>query len=199
LSKRLIITKAIEIADEKGIGAVSLRGIANGLGVHVTSLYNHVPTKNALMDEIVSALVEKAELPTVAPSWQQWVREFALAMRAIAATHPGAFEAMHYGTAQGAIAAETFEVAIAAFRADGFDAESTYNAVKATILTVLGLITNDTAGVRNPQLRTDLTRLPSSRFPHIHEIAHVAETADTVSYLIETLIAGFRGRTTKTH
>ena len=191
LSSRKIIAAAIEIADEKGLRAVTLRGIANRIGVHVTSLYNHVPTKEAVLEEMVKTLLAEAKLPTGETTWQAWVRQFAQGMRALAANHPGAFEAFHHASAQGERSAESFEAAFAAFRSAGFSDEATYKAVKTTIITVLGLVLEDTARIRKPRMRTDLKHISSSRFPLVHEIHRVANETDTFQFCIETLLAGF--------
>ena len=61
------------------------------------------------------------------------LRQFATGMRALGRKHPGAFEAFHPAPATSEKAAEPFESGFAAFRAAGFDAASTYNAVKATV------------------------------------------------------------------
>lgn len=191
LNRGNIVATAMEIADEKGLPAVTLRGIAARLGVHVTSLYNYVPTKEAVLDEMVEALIVEAGLPTGVVAWQDWVRQFAVAMRAVARRHPGAFEAFHRGPAQGEPAAEAFEAAFAAFRSGGFDAASAYSAVKATVVAVLGLMLDEVALVRTRERRTDLATLPAERFPHVHEVSRVAGEADTFAYLIEVLIEGF--------
>lgn len=191
LNRGTIVAMAMQIADEKGLPSVTLRGIAARLGVHVTSLYNYVPTKNAVLDEMVKALIVEAKLPTGVVAWQDWVRQFAAAMRGVARRHPGAFEAFHHGPAQGEAAAEAFEAAFAAFRSGGFDSVSAYSAVKATVVAVLGLVLDDTALARGRERRTDLSGLPAERFPHIHELDRVAGEADTFAYLVEALIAGF--------
>ena len=202
LNRASIVTTAMQIADEKGLAAVTLRGIAARLGVHVTSLYNHVATKEAVIDEMVRALVVEASLPQGAVAWQDWVRRFTAAMRTLAQKHPGAFEAFHYAPAQGERAAEAFETAFAAFRSGGFDTVATYNAVKATVVAVLGLVLDDTARVRSGARRTDVSGLPADRFPHVHEVARVVDQADTFAYLIEVLIEGFdasQRRASSTH
>ena len=194
LSRAKIVATAIRMADENGIGAVTLRGIGTRLGVHVTSLYNHVPTKEAVVDEMVKALIAEAKLPTGTVDWRDWVRAFTAAMRTLAAKHPGAFEAFQHAPAQGARAAETFESAFAAFRAAGFDAAGTYCSVKTTIVAAIGLALDDSARARKPGLRTDLAELPVENFPTVHEVAPVTETTDTFDYLVDTLIAGFEAQ-----
>ncbi len=191
LSRRGIIKAAIQIADEKGLADVSLRGVAKYLGVHVTSLYNHVPNKDALLDEIINALVIEAKLPTGNIAWQDWVRQFASAMRELAHRHPGAFEALHHAPVQGEVAVESFEAAFAAFRSDGFDEVSTYGAVKATVIAVLGVVLDDMARIKSgSEERTDISSLSVKKYPHFYQISRIAEDADIVSYLLNALMAG---------
>lgn len=195
LSRENIVAVAIEMADDDGLAAVTLRGIAARLAVHVTSLYNHVPTKEAVIDGMVEALIAEAHLPTGRIGWQDWVRQFAAAMRALGRRHPGAFEAFHHGPAKGERAAEPIEAGFAAFRAAGFDVASTYSAVKAVTLSVLGHVLEDTVPRRNRKVApTDLGTLPIERFPNAHAMSRVAGRTDTFGYLVEALIAGFEAK-----
>jgi AcrR family transcriptional regulator len=191
LSRENIVAVAIELADEDGLAAVTLRGIAARLAVHVTSLYNHVPTKEAVIEGMVEALIAEARLPTGPIGWQDWVRQFAAAMRALGRRHPGAFEAFHFGPAKGERAAEPIEAGFAAFRAAGFDVPTTYSAVKAVTLSVLGHVLEDTVPQRNRRAaRTNIRELPVERFPNAHALNRVAGKTDTFGYLIDALVAG---------
>lgn len=197
LSRTSIVAAAIQMADEQDLAAVTLRGIASRLGVHVTSLYNHVPTKEAVLDEMIRAMISEAKLPRGKHAWEEWVRRFAAAMRALARKHPGAFEALHYGPAQGERAAEAFEAAFSAFRSAGFDAVSAYGAVKATTIAVLGFILEERTPNRASRTRTDLSGLTIERFPYLHEIDRAIAKADTFDYLINALIDGFAANRTQ--
>jgi len=190
LSQRSIVSAAITIADAKGLEAVTLRGIASRLGVHVTSLYNHVPTKVAVLEEMTRALFAETNVPTSKLTWQEWVRRFAAEMRSLARKHPGAFEAFNHVPAGGERAAQTLEAALAAFRADGFDALSAFNAVKSTFVGVLGLVLDDMARLRHPDFGSDLREVQLDRFPHIQEINKIVVSADTFDYFIRVLIDG---------
>ena len=192
LSRENIVAVAIEMADEGGLASVTLRGIAERLAVHVTSLYNYVPTKDAVLDEMILALLEQAKLPVGRMRWQDWVRQFAAGMRTLGRKHPGAFEAFHHGPAKGERAAEPFESGFAAFRSAGFDASSTYSAVKATVVAVFGHVLEDTVPARNRAVaRTNVGELPIERFPQVHAMNRVAGKTDTFGFLVEALIAGF--------
>jgi len=185
------VTTAVDLADREGLGAVTLRRLASRLGVHVTSLYNHVPTKEAVLDGMVERLIVEAGLPRGTLGWEDWMRGFAAAVRAVAQAHPGAFEAFHHRPIQGTQAAEATEAALAAFHAGGFDEVAAYNAVKSTSVAVMGLVLEDLARLRAPDLPSDLGTQPPERFPHLHRIEAVAARADTATYLIDVLVEGF--------
>jgi AcrR family transcriptional regulator len=191
LTRARIVTTAVDLADREGLGAVTLRRLAARLGVHVTSLYNHVPTKEAVLDGMVERLVVEARLPTGTFGWEEWMRRFAAAVRAVAQAHPGAFEAFHHRPIQGTQAAEATEAALAAFHAGGFDEAAAYNAVKSTSVAVMGLVLDDLARLRTPDLPSDLGTHPPERFPHLRRIEAVAAQADTSTYLIDALVEGF--------
>ena len=90
LTRDRILQTAVRLADRDGPDAVTLRRIAGELGVHVTSLYNHVPTREAVTDGIVELLLDEAKLPTGPVAWDEWVRRFVDGVVGVAATHPGA-------------------------------------------------------------------------------------------------------------
>jgi AcrR family transcriptional regulator len=191
LTRARIVTTALDLADREGLGAVTLRRLAARLGVHVTSLYNHVPTKEAVLDGMVEGLVVEARLPTGTLGWEEWIRRFAAAIRAVAHAHPGAFEAFHHRPIQGLQAAQATEAALAAFHTGGFDELAAYNAVKSTSAAVMGLVLDDLARLRTPDLPSDLGTHPPERFPHLRRIEAIAAQADTSTYLIDALVEGF--------
>src|SRR5215218_2702415 len=131
LTRERILQTAVRLADRDGPDAVTLRKIAGELGVHVTSLYNHVPTRDAVTDGIVELLLDEAKLPTGPVAWEDWVRQYVDGITGIAATHPGAFHALQQRPVQGARAAASFEVAMAAFEDAGYDAAEAFSAIKA--------------------------------------------------------------------
>src|ERR1044071_1232011 len=129
LTRDQILWAAIRIADEEGADAVTLRRISSDLGVHVTSLYNHVPTRDAITDGMFEVLLAEAKLPTQPVPWEDWVRRFFAAIADIATTHPGAFHAVEHRPVQGSRATASFEIAIAAFVQAGFSTLDAYAAV----------------------------------------------------------------------
>ena len=197
LSREKIVGAALQMADRDGLDAVSLRGIAKTLGVHVTSLYNHIPDKEAVFAEMMNALVAEANLPVGTLSWQDWIRGCAASFRALAKKHPGAFMLFQRGSAQGEQAVVSLESAIAAFRADGFDLSATQCAIRATNVAIMGLVLDEMGRLQQPEAQTDLGGLSAEEFPHIYELMQADEETDAVDYLLDALIAGIAANRTR--
>ena len=56
LSQDVIITAAVELADRDGLTALSMRRLAQHLGVDAMSIYYHVHDKDALLGAMVDAV-----------------------------------------------------------------------------------------------------------------------------------------------
>lgn len=190
LTRERIIAAAIAMADRDGFEAVTLRRIAADLGVHVTSLYNHVPTWDAVVDGMVEALIEAADLPHQPVAWEDWVRRFFGAIGAIAVDHPGAFTALHRRPVQGPGAADTFEVGLAAFHRAGFETDDAYSALKATALTALAVGLERGMLSRGQMTETAMEDLPAERFPEIRALSSVNDPELAWAFSLETLVAG---------
>lgn len=194
LTRELIVQTAIRMADRDGFESVTLRRIARELNVHVTSLYNHVPTREAVTDGIVEALIEEAKLPSRVAGWEEWVRSFFTAIGSVATTHPGAFTALTRRPVQGPRANRSFEVALAAFTRAGFDDGEAYAAVKAAILTAMTVAMERSMEASGELLETELELLPEESFPHIRRLAGERDPEEAWGFTLETLVAGLRSQ-----
>ncbi|HVF20514.1 MAG TPA: TetR family transcriptional regulator [Mycobacteriales bacterium] len=190
LSRARILECALDVADRDGLEAASLRRIATELGVHVTSLYNHLPTKDALLDGMVEELIVEAHVPVGDVGWEEWVRAFVGGMARIAVERPGSFAVLLHRPVQSPRATETFECALAAFRAEGLDAVQAYSAVKSVVFAVLGCCQELAGPARGERVETDVTGLDWQRFPQMHEVSRVAGDVDLAAMLTEVLVAG---------
>jgi AcrR family transcriptional regulator len=61
LHRDAIVAAAVELADEEGVGALSMRNLARRLGYEVMSLYNHVANKDELLSLMVDAVAGEIE------------------------------------------------------------------------------------------------------------------------------------------
>ncbi|WP_405865978.1 MULTISPECIES: TetR/AcrR family transcriptional regulator [unclassified Streptomyces] len=87
-----ILDAALAIADEHGLDAVSMRSLADRVGVTPMALYRHVKDKAALMDGMVGRLLA-ALLPSDEAEEQTWderLNSLAHACRKVAQQHPWA-------------------------------------------------------------------------------------------------------------
>jgi AcrR family transcriptional regulator len=193
LTRERILQTAVRLADRDGPDAVTLRRIAGELGVHVTSLYHHVPTRDAVTDGIVELLLDEAKLPTGPVAWDDWVRQYVGGVTGIAATHPGAFHALQQRPVQGARATASFEVALAAFAEAGFSPADGFAAVKAASYLALMIGMERSMVARGVVLETHLEDLPEESFPRVRSVAtDVADPEYVWSFSVETLVAGLR-------
>ena len=89
LSREAILETAIELADEGGLEAVSMRAVASRLGVTAMSLYNHVLDKRGLVDDMIDRVIAEIELPDLT-DWKEVIRRIAITTREVLVEHPWA-------------------------------------------------------------------------------------------------------------
>jgi AcrR family transcriptional regulator len=82
-----IVAAAVRIADAEGVDAVSMRRLADELGVATMTPYTHVESKDELIDLMRDAVAAEMILPEPVP------HDWRAALRAIAHKTKGAFEA----------------------------------------------------------------------------------------------------------
>lgn len=90
LNRNRILAAAVEIADERGIGAITMRAVASSLGVKAMSLYNHVANKDDILDGMADLVAEEFDLPENAPNWREAMRRRAVSAHEVFGRHPWA-------------------------------------------------------------------------------------------------------------
>lgn len=70
LTRTAIVEAAITLADESGLDALSMRRIADSMGVGAMSLYRHVPNKDALLGAMTDEVARRNPYPD--PAGQGW-------------------------------------------------------------------------------------------------------------------------------
>lgn len=94
LSREAIALAALEVVDRGGADGLTMRALAERLGVRAASLYNHVTGKDELLDalsELVNAEIDLAPLRLVgeaAGDWTDGVSAYARGYRAVFLRHP---------------------------------------------------------------------------------------------------------------
>ncbi|MEX1117764.1 MAG: TetR/AcrR family transcriptional regulator C-terminal domain-containing protein [Terrimicrobiaceae bacterium] len=90
LTPSRVTSEAVAMADESGLEALSMRGLAERLGVEAMSLYNHVPNKESLIDAMVDHVTGEILLPRVDRAWRPQMRQRALSAVGVLMQHPWA-------------------------------------------------------------------------------------------------------------
>ncbi|MCC5579441.1 TetR/AcrR family transcriptional regulator C-terminal domain-containing protein [Microtetraspora sp. AC03309] len=87
-----ILDAAVAIADEHGLDAVSMRALADRVGVTPMALYRHVSDKAALLDGMVGRLLAALRPPVAAGErpWSERLGALARACREVTRQHPWA-------------------------------------------------------------------------------------------------------------
>ena len=93
LSRDRILAAAIELADESGPAALTMRRLGQVLDVEAMSLYHHVNGREDLLEGMVGRLVDDVGIPVheelgPADGWQTFLQHVGHEIRRIAVEHP---------------------------------------------------------------------------------------------------------------
>ena len=150
-----VVAEAAALADEQGVGALSLAGVAGRLGVRVPSLYKHVGGLDDLHRRIALAglrdLTGVLGAATVGRSGDDALRACAGAWREYARAHPGRYAAVQRAPdpadAELAAAGETLtRLVLAVLRGYGLDGEETVHATRAVRSALHGFVSLEAVG-----------------------------------------------------
>ena len=86
-----ILDAALAIADRDGLDKVSMRTVAEDVGVTPMALYRHFDSKLALLDGMLERLVTSLEPEKVTGTWDERLTTLAYAYRDWAVEHPGRY------------------------------------------------------------------------------------------------------------
>ena len=90
LTRDAVLHAAVAFADERGLEALSMRKLAEVLGVEAMSLYNHVTNKDDLLDGMVDAVIAEIALPEIGGDWKAALRKRAASAHQMLTRHPWA-------------------------------------------------------------------------------------------------------------
>lgn len=90
LSRKRIVTAAIELLDQEGVERLTMRRLAQRLGTGSTTLYWHVDTKNDVLDLVLDELFAEVDLPEPSPreKWAETIVALLSGWRAAMLRHP---------------------------------------------------------------------------------------------------------------
>ena len=145
LSRERIAVAAAAVADRTGVTAVSMRSVAKELGVEAMSLYHHVPSKEALLDDLVNWVFERIELPHTGDTWRQALTRRARSARSVLTAHPWALGMLESRPNPGPALLQHHDRLLGALMTDGFSAVLATHAFSAVDAYVFGFALTETS------------------------------------------------------
>jgi AcrR family transcriptional regulator len=90
LTRARVLRRALRIADKQGLAALSMRKLAQELGVEAMSLYHHVENKDDIVDGLLEVVVSEIEVPKIGDDWREAMRRRARSAHDVLTAHPWA-------------------------------------------------------------------------------------------------------------
>ena len=183
LSRDGVLRTALQLADRSGLGALTMRALADELGVEAMSIYYHLPNKNAVLDGVVEevfaeidAEVGGFDVPeaTDGASWAPALRARILGARRVLLRHPWAPWIMNERGAPGPNAVRHVDGIVGIMRAGGMSYDLIHHALHAIGSRVYGYVqelSDDTAAPAPVELEQLATFAPNLA-GMLAEVAH---------------------------
>ena len=186
LNTERVLRAAVALADEAGIGAVSMRRLARELGVVPMALYKHVADKDELIDGMVDVVIGEIGPPDESLDWRSGVRQRILAARQAVLRHRWARQAIESRTRRTPEVLRYMDSLAGTFQAGGFSADLTHHVMHALGNRIWGFspeMFNEPEDAAAPQALSPealqaMAREFAERYPNILAIAMAATEGD---------------------
>ncbi|MGI8999218.1 MAG: TetR/AcrR family transcriptional regulator C-terminal domain-containing protein [Candidatus Limnocylindria bacterium] len=183
LSRNRVLEAAIGLADQAGIGSLTMRRLAQVLRVEAMTLYYYVSNKDDILNGMVDIVVGEIELPSPQADWKAAIRRTAISAYEVLQLHPWAASLVLSSSGVSQARMRYMDALLGSLRQAGFSAEMTdhaYHALESHIigftLWVVGMnlgSQEDLAGLAADFLRD----LPRDDLPYLaeHVEQHIKE------------------------
>jgi AcrR family transcriptional regulator len=173
LTRQQVVTAAIELADSGGLEAVSMRRVAQELGVEAMSLYTHVRGKEDLLDAIADAVIGLIPVDAGVADWRTSLRQMALGARGVMLRHPWAPRAIETRTAPGPAALGYINAVLGTLREGGFSIAQAHTALHLLGSRMAGFTRElfDDSAAAGPAAVPSLPAEFAAAFPYAAEMA----------------------------
>jgi TetR/AcrR family transcriptional regulator, tetracycline repressor protein len=206
LSRDAIVDRSLAIADAEGIGAITIRRVAQEFGVTPMALYWHVKNKDELFDAMGDRFFENLDPIAVDDDWADQLRAAVAALVATLRRHPGAAHLAAPRVMHCAAGRDLAEQTLGLLRAEGFTVPEAADIARHAMQTAVMLVMNEAgaephaaAEMREALLETKrnaLRALPIDRYPHLVEAADAMTDCEDVDgyyeFGVEMFVAGAR-------
>lgn len=177
LNRERILSAATEVADERGVGAVTMREVASRLGVEAMSLYNHVANKDDILDGMVDLVAEQFDMPHDVDNWREAMRRRAVSAHQVFGRHPWAPMLFDSRESSGPARLRYFNWVLGILMRAGFSTEGAARAFSLLDSYIYGFgiqqLNHSEGGDASPEDRAEamLAGIPVDTYPHLHRMA----------------------------
>ena len=196
-----VLKTALRLADKDGIESLSMRKLATALKVEAMSLYNHVASKEQILDGLVELVVAEIELPSATGDWQTAMRARAASAHAALLRHPWATMLFVARINVGPNMLRYVDATIGCLRAGGFSYAQADHACNAIDAFIYGFTLQTLHFPLEPEAyataaNSFLPMIPAEQYPHLRgmSLEVIAGRHSGVQRLelgLELLLAGF--------
>ncbi|MFN8037835.1 MAG: TetR/AcrR family transcriptional regulator [Acidimicrobiales bacterium] len=120
LTRDRVLRAAVALADADGIGGVTIRSLADALGVKPMAVYHHVANKEAILDGAVDLVFAEIDQPDGASDWRTELLRRGHSMRDVLRRHPWAVGLMESRRSPGPATLRHHDAMIGLLRTAGF-------------------------------------------------------------------------------
>jgi len=201
LTKERVLRAAVELADRRGIGALTMRRLGSALGVEAMSLYKHVANKEAILAGMVDMVVGEIAIPDEGEDWRTAMWRRAASAREVLGRHSWVIGLMEADTAPGPNTLRYMNAIIGNLRAAGFAMEHATRAFMVLDSYVYGHVVQEsnlpfgTLDEMVDEVRSALDHVAMIEFPHLvdmyqHALTFEYSLDDQFAYGLELVLDG---------
>jgi AcrR family transcriptional regulator len=167
----------VEIADERGGDAVTMREVASRLGVKAMSLYNHVANKDDILDGMVDLMVAQLDLPTDVDCWRETMRRRAISAHRVFERHPWLPRLLDSNESNGPATLRYFDWTLGILAGASFSMDGALRAFSLLDSYIYGFgiqelnFSADSDVSLEERAEALIEFLPTEKYPHLHRIA----------------------------
>jgi AcrR family transcriptional regulator len=173
LTRERVVAAAVELADRDGIESISMRRLAQELGVEAMSLYTHVRNKDDLLDGMADAVISEIPMSADGAGWKASLRQMALAARGVMLRHTWAPRTVETRAAPGPAALGYINTVLGTLREGGFTIAQTHHALHILGSRLAGFTQTifDDSGELDPATAAALESQLGATHPYVVEMA----------------------------
>ena len=176
LDRGRILATAVQIADERGVGAVTMREVGSRLGVEAMSLYNHVANKDDILDGMLDLVIDQFHLPADAGNWREAMHARALSARLVFGSHPWAPSLLDSRGSSGPSRLRYYDWVLGTLMEAGFSLEDAARAFSLLDSYVYGFgiqqsnFSGEGEASSEEMAAALLEAIPPEDYPHLHRM-----------------------------